>query len=68
MRYGLVTPLSISAFNAYLIDAGRHFFAKSDANYTRVWAKGLQLKVVWQAFDGANNVIKLVKPKVGGKS
>jgi len=60
-------------FYAYSTDAGRHFstpvnFGKEGAGHPHVLAVGSKVTVVWQEFDGTNNVVKLIKSVDGGKS
>jgi len=60
-------------FYAYSTDAGRHFstpvsFGKEGAGHPHVLALGSRVNVVWQEFDGTNNVIKLIKSADDGKS
>jgi len=60
-------------FYAYSTDAGRHFskpvnFGKEGAGHPHVLAVGARVYVVWQEFDGTNNVIKLIKSGDNGKS
>ncbi len=67
------SPTSQGLFYAYSTDAGRHFstpvnFGKEGAGHPHVLALGSRVNVVWQEFDGANNVIKLIKSADDGKS
>jgi len=60
-------------FYAYSTDAGRHFskpvnFGKEGAGHPHVLAVGARVNVVWQEFDGTNNIIKLIKSGDNGKS
>ncbi|MBL6986384.1 MAG: exo-alpha-sialidase [Methylobacter sp.] len=60
-------------FYAYSTDAGRHFstpfnFGKAGSGHPHVLALGSQVNVVWQEFDGTNNVIQLIKSADDGKS
>ncbi len=67
------SPAKPGLFYAYSTDAGRHFsapvnFGKAGAGHPHVLALGSRVNVVWQEFDGANNVIKLIKSPDDGKS
>ncbi len=67
------SPISQGLFYAYSTDAGRHFstpvnFGKEGAGHPHVLALGSRVNVVWQEFDGTNNVIKLMKSTDDGKS
>jgi len=67
------SPSHQGLFYAHSTDAGRHFstpvsFGKEGAGHPHVLALGSQVRVVWQEFDGANNVIKLIKSADDGKT
>ncbi|TAK62855.1 sialidase family protein [Methylobacter sp.] len=67
------SPANPGLFYAYSTDAGQHFstpvnFAKEGAGHPHVLALGSRVNVVWQEFDGTNNVIKLIKSSNNGKS
>jgi len=68
------SPTSQGLFYAYSTDSGRHFstpvnFGKEEgAGHPHVLALGARVNVVWQEFDGTNNVIKLIKSADDGKS
>lgn len=60
-------------FYAYSTDSGQHFstpvnFGNAGASHPHVLASGQQVMVVWQEFDGADNVIQLMKSADDGKS
>lgn len=66
-------PANPGLFYAYSADAGRHFstpvnFGKEGAGHPHVLALGSRVNVVWQEFDGTNNVIKLIKSADDGKN
>jgi hypothetical protein len=67
------SPTSQGLFYAYSSDSGRHFstpvnFGKTGGGHPHVLALGSRVMVVWQEFDGSNNVIKLMKSADNGKS
>ncbi|MGR9012960.1 MAG: sialidase family protein [Gammaproteobacteria bacterium] len=67
------SPTHQGLFYAYSTDAGRHFstplnFGNAGSGHPHVLALGSQVRVVWQEFDGNNNVIKLMKSADDGKS
>jgi len=67
------SPANPGLFYAYSTDSGRHFsapvnFAKEGAGHPHLLALGSRVNVVWQEFDGANNVIKLMKSADDGKT
>lgn len=67
------SPSNQGLFYAYSTDAGRHFstpvnFGKEGAGHPHVLALGSRVNLVWQEFDGTNNVIKLIKSADDGKS
>lgn len=67
------SPTHQGLFYANSTDSGRHFsapvnFGNEGASHPHVLALGSQVGVVWQEFDGANNMIKLMKSADDGKS
>ncbi len=67
------SPANQGLFYAYSTDSGRHFstpvnFGKEGASHPHVLALGSRVNVVWQAFDGTHNVIRLIKSADDGKS
>ncbi len=67
------SPTRQGLFYAYSTDSGQHFseqlkFGNDGASHPHVLALGSQVRVVWQEFDGTNNVIKLMKSADDGKS
>jgi hypothetical protein len=67
------SPINQGLFYAYSTDSGRHFstpvnFGKEGAGHPHVLALGPRVNVVWQEFDGTNNVIKLIKSADDGNS
>jgi hypothetical protein len=66
-------PANQGLFYAHSTDSGRHFstpvnFGKEGASHPHVLALGARVNVVWQEFDGTNNVIKLIKSADDGKT
>ncbi len=67
------SPTNQGLFYAYSTDAGRHFstpvnFGKAGTGHPHVLALGSRVSVVWQEFDGTNNVIKLMESVDDGKT
>jgi len=67
------SPANPGLFYAYSTDSGRHFstpvnFGKAGSGHPHVVALGPRVNVVWQEFDGSNNVIKLMKSADDGKT
>lgn len=67
------SPTRQGLFYAYSTDSGRHFsgqfnFGKDGAGHPHVLALGAEVGIVWQEFDGTNNIIKLMKSADDGKS
>jgi hypothetical protein len=66
-------PANQGLFYAHSTDSGRHFstpvnFGKAGSGHPHVLALGPRVNVVWQEFDGTNNVIKLMKSADDGKT
>jgi hypothetical protein len=66
-------PANPGLFYAYSNDSGQHFsapvnFGKAGSGHPHVLALGTKVNVVWQEFDGTNNVIKLMKSADDGKT
>lgn len=60
-------------FYARSTDAGKHFsepmsFGGAGASHAHVQTLGQQVAIVWQEFDGKNNVIQLIKSSDTGKT
>jgi hypothetical protein len=60
-------------FYAYSTDAGNNFsqpinFGNAGATHPHVLALGQQVGIVWQEFDGKNNVVQFMQSKDGGKT
>ncbi len=67
------SPTRQGLFYAYSTDAGQHFslqfnFGKVGASHPHVLALGSRVNVVWQEFDGTDNIIKLIKSADDGKN
>ncbi len=67
------SPTHQGLFYAYSTDSGQHFseqlkFGNDGASHPHVLALGSQVRVVWQEFDGTNNIIKLMNSADDGKS
>jgi hypothetical protein len=67
------SPTHQGLFYAYSTDSGQHFstqfnFGNDGASHPHVLALGSQVRVVWQEFDGTNNLIKLMKSTDDGKN
>jgi hypothetical protein len=66
-------PTKQGLFYAHSKDAGHHFseplnFGNAGASHPHVVALGDQVKIVWQEFDGSNNLIQLIKSADAGKT
>ncbi|MFA6052356.1 MAG: sialidase family protein [Methylobacter sp.] len=67
------SPTHQGLFYANSTDSGEHFsapvnFGNAGASHPHVLTSGEQVMVVWQEFDGANNVIQLMKSADDGKT
>jgi hypothetical protein len=67
------SPANPGLFYAYSTDSGRHFstpvnFGKAGSGHPHVLALGAKVNVVWQEFDGTNNIVKLMKSADDGKT